>query len=187
MKRHREFEIAWFGLKEGIHEFSFEVNDRVIEDWGHEHPDFSNLQAVVNLKFDKKSGFFLLHFDLDGKADVACDRCGDEFSMQLWDEFDLVVKLTGEGNEDEEKVEDEADVAFIPRSETVLDVSDWVYEFITLSMPMQHIHPNKADGSPGCNEAALRLLEKINGEEQRKNKIWSGLDQFKDLDDTSKE
>ena len=184
MKRHREFEIAWFGLKEGVHEFNYEVNDKIIEDWGHEHPDFNNLQAQVQLKFDKKNSFFLLHFDLDGKVDVACDRCGDVFSMPLWDEFDLVVKLTGDNTEEGEKVEDEADVAFIPRSETVLDVSGWVYEFITLSQPMQHIHPDKADGSSGCNEAALKLLNQMNQDGLDKKNIWSGLDKFKDLDKT---
>lgn len=187
MKRHREFEIAWFGLKEGIHEFSFEISDKIIEDWGHEHPDFSHLEATVKLSFNKQSSFFLLHFDLDGKVDVACDRCGDTFSLPLWDEFDLVVKLTGESNEDEDKVEDEADVAFIPRSETVLDVSPWIYEFITLSMPMQHIHPDKADGQPGCNEEALKLLDKMKGEEQSRKSLWSGLDKFKDLGKQEKE
>jgi uncharacterized metal-binding protein YceD (DUF177 family) len=182
MKYHREFEIPWFGLKEGIHEFRYEVNDKVIEELGHEHPDMSGLETSVVLKFDKKSSFFLLHFDIDGKVDVACDRCGDTFSMRLWDEFDMVVKLTGETEENEEQEEEEADVAFIPRSETVLDVSGWIYEFIMLSIPMQHIHPDKEDGTTGCNPEALKLLEKMSGQDEAKKTLWAGLDKFKDLD-----
>lgn len=182
MKYHREFEIPWFGLKEGIHEFQYQITDKVIEELGHEHPDFENMDAAVNLKFDKQNGFFQLHFDINGKVDVPCDRCGDVFSMPLWDEFDLIVKLTADQDDDEAQDEDEADIVFIPRSETVLDVSDWVYEFVLLSMPMQHIHPDLANGKSGCNPEALKLLEKLSGEEETKKTLWSGLDKFKNLD-----
>jgi uncharacterized metal-binding protein YceD (DUF177 family) len=114
--------------------------------------------------------------------DVACDRCGDPFSMRLWDEFDLIVKFTGESEDDHNEEEDEADIVFVPRSETILDVSTWVYEFIMLSMPLQHIHPDKEDGTPGCNPEALKLLNKMSGSEDAKRNLWSGLDKFKDLD-----
>ena len=181
MKFHREFEIPWLGLKDGLHEYRFEVTDKVIEELGHEHPDFENLNTLVGLKLDKHNGFLQLHFDIDGNADVACDRCGDMFSMRLWDEFDLIVKFTGEHEDEHNEEEDEADIVFVPRSETILDVSTWVYEFIMLSMPLQHIHPDKKDGKPGCNPEALKLLEKLSGEEVKKN-IWAGLDKFKDLD-----
>lgn len=182
MKHHREFEIPWFGLKEGIHEYRFQVTDKVIEELGHDHPDFEHLDASVVLKLDKHNGFLQLHFDIDGNADVACDRCGDTFTMRLWDEFDLIVKFTGESEEENEEEEEEADIVFVPRSETILDVSDWVYEFIMLSMPLQHIHPDKEDGTPGCNPEALKLLDKMSGSDETKRNLWSGLDKFKNLD-----
>lgn len=182
MKHHREFEIPWFGLKEGLHEYRFQVTDKVIEELGYEHPDFSNLDAAVMLKLDKHNSFLQLHFDIGGKVDVACDRCGDTFNMPLWDEFDLIVKFTGENEEVQEEDAEEADIVFVPRSETILDVSDWVYEFIMLSMPMQHIHPDKEDGTPGCNPEALKLLNKMSGSEEARKNLWSGLDKFKDLD-----
>src|SRR5690606_16480227 len=98
-----EFEIPWFGLKEGLHEYRFQVTDKVIEELGYEHPDFNNLDASVILKLDKHNSFLQLHFDIGGKVDVACDRCGDIFSMPLWDEFDLIVKFTGENEEVQEE------------------------------------------------------------------------------------
>jgi uncharacterized metal-binding protein YceD (DUF177 family) len=182
MKFHREFEIPWLGLKDGMHEYRFQVTDKVIEELGHEHPDFQHLDTSVVLKLDKHNGFLQLHFDIDGSADVACDRCGDPFSMRLWDEFDLIVKFTGEHEDENGDEEDEADIVFVPRSETIVDVSTWVYEFIMLSMPLQHIHPDKVDGTSGCNPEALKLLEKMSGTDDVKKTSWSGLDQFKDLD-----
>lgn len=182
MKHHREFEIPWFGLKEGIHEYRFQITDKVIEELGYEHPDFEHLEAQLLLKLDKHNGFLQLHFDIDGHVDVACDRCGDAFSMRLWDEFDLIVKFTGELEEEEEGEEEEADIVFVPRSETILDVSEWIYEFIMLSMPLQHIHPDKEDGTPGCNPEALKLLQKMRGADESRKNTWAGLDKFKDLD-----
>jgi hypothetical protein len=49
-------------------------------------------------------------------------------------------------------------------------------------MPLQHIHPDKADGTPGCNPEALKLLNKMSANEDVKRNLWSGLDKFKDLD-----
>lgn len=176
MKHNREFEIAWQGLKPGEHVFHYEIDDRFIKDKQQE-TDFKDLHAVVKLRFDKKTNFFLLHFDIDGEVTVPCDRCGDDFQMQLWDEFDLLVKLAGE---DADARDEDADAVFIPRSETVLDISDWLYEFIMLSIPLQKVHPDKADGTPGCNAQALKLLNKLSEHiEEPKNDLWKGLEGLK--------
>lgn len=182
MNYHREFEIAWQGLKTGLHDYKYEVNDRVLAELGYEHPDFENLESVVDLKFEKENSFFLLQFEVTGKVDVSCDRCGDFFPLQLWDEYKLVVKLTDSVEKALEMSEhEEGDVVFIPRSETVINIFEWVYEFIMLSLPIQKIHPDLADGSSGCNKEALKLLEKMNesAEEHQPDTVWKGLEQFK--------
>lgn len=179
MKHNREFEIAWQGLKPGVHTFQYELTDKFITERSEKEIDFKDLDAQVTLRFDKKNNFFLCHFDIDGSVTVACDRCGDDFKLRLWDEFDLVIKLTG--TEEAEETDDDADVVFIPRSETVIDISDWVYELVLLSIPLQRIHPDKADGTPGCNPEVLKLLSQLSepGEEP-KNDIWKGLEALKE-------
>ena len=180
MRHHREFQIAWLGLKEGLHEFQYEIDDGILEDLGYEHPDFSNLKVLVDLKFEKHSSFFMLHFDLDGHLDVLCDRCGDPLKLRLWDEFNLVIKLTDSAEEAERQNEkEEADVIFMPRSETVIDVSNWIFEFIMLSIPIQKIHPDREDGTSGCNPEALKLLEQMKSADHASQTIWKDLDQFK--------
>lgn len=181
MNYHREFEIAWQGLKAGIHTFKYEVDDQVLKNLGYQHDDFENLKVGVELKFEKENSFFLLQFEIQGSADVVCDRCGDVFPLKLWDEYKLLVKLTdAEQKAMEPAEEEEADVVFIPRSETVIDVSEWIYEFIMLSFPIQRIHPDKADGTSGCNPEALNLLKKMSEPtEDRKQNLWKGLEQLK--------
>jgi uncharacterized metal-binding protein YceD (DUF177 family) len=177
MKHNREYEIAWQGLKPGPHTYVYDINDRFMLEREVDE-SFKNWNARFTLEFDKHESFFMLHFDIDGQVTVPCDRCGDEFDLKLWDEFDLVIKLTGD---EAPKIEDEDDVVFIPRSETVIDISAWLYEFLMLSVPLQHIHPDKEDGTSGCNPQALHLLDKLSEPpEHIKNPLWDGLETLKE-------
>ena len=177
MKHNREYEIAWQGLKPGPHTYIYDINDRFMKEREVDE-SFSNWNAKITLLFDKHENFFMLHFDVDGQVTVPCDRCGDDFALRLWDEFDLVIKLTGD---DDTKIEAEDDVAFIPRSETVIDISNWLYEFLMLSVPLQHIHPDNADGSSSCNPAALNLLDQLSEHgDEVKNPLWKGLESLKE-------
>ncbi len=178
MKHNREFEIAWQGMKPGVHEFQYNIDSRFMQEHGEHEQDYSNLDVLVKMRFDKQTNFFLLHFDVDGNMQVPCDRCGDEFLLRLWDEFDLIIKLA---SEDATIIDDEDEVVFIPRTETVLDISPWIYEFVKLSIPLQRIHPESLDGISGCNPNALDLLQHLSEEEQHEqvNNIWKGLDALK--------
>jgi uncharacterized metal-binding protein YceD (DUF177 family) len=180
MKHNREFEIAWLGLKLGEHVYEFNVRDEFM----HEHgapAETHEWNAQVKLRFDRQQSFFRLHFDVSGSVVVPCDRCGDDFALNLWDEFDLLVKLTGE-DEDEEATDEEADVAFVSRHETVIDISTWLYEFVMLSLPLQKVHP---EGT--CNPEAMKLLNQLgSAEDEPQHDIWKGLKNIK-IDEDEKE
>jgi uncharacterized metal-binding protein YceD (DUF177 family) len=81
--------------------------------------------------------------------------------------------------------EDDPDVYYIDRKEGHVDVANWIYEFINLSIPMQKIcNFEKMDG-PYCNPAARDVLKKMEAREEKdetSNPIWKGLEKFKDLD-----
>ena len=178
MGSRRMFEIAFVGLKPGIHEFDYELDELFFKEKAGENVDTIN--ANVKLSLDKNNGFMLLKFIVGGNAEVNCDRCGNPLKVDLWDEFHLVVKLT----EDPQKANDEeedADVFYIAKSESHIEVSDWLYEFVMLSIPIQHICGNDENGKSLCNEEVIKKLEamKVNNEEQQENSIWKGLDKFK--------
>lgn len=183
MGNRREFEIAFVGLTPGIHEFDYEITDKFFE--AYQQQDFSNCHAAIKLSLDKKTGFLLLKFEVGGSLETNCDRCGNSLKIDLWDEFNIVVKMVEEPEIMNDQ-EDDPDVYYISRTESHINVSDWIYEFINLSIPMQKICGyDNADG-PQCNPAALNMLKKLEPEEEKKGKkdnpIWKGLEKFKDLD-----
>ena len=51
---------------------------------------------------------------------------------------------------------DEGECIFIPESEGVIDVSQFIYELIALSLPMKVVHE---DGQ--CDEAMMATLEQL--------------------------
>lgn len=180
MSYRREFDIAFVGLKPGVHEYNYEIKDKFFE--AYQQQDFSNIEATVKLSLDKKSGFMLLKFEIGGKLDVVCDRCGNSLPMNLWDEFNIVVKLV-ENPEEMNEQEEDPDVYYISRTESHLHVADWIYEFINLSIPMQKMCSEKEMGGPNCNKEVLEMLKKMEGENnQSPNSIWKDLEKFKDLD-----
>jgi uncharacterized metal-binding protein YceD (DUF177 family) len=184
MSYRREFEIAFVGLKPGVHEFNYQINDRFFEDYGLQ--DFSKVDAEVKLLLEKSTGFMLLRFEVGGKADVTCDRCNNELPLQLFDDFTITVKMTDEPEEMNEQEED-PDVFYISRGESHLDVKDWIYEFVCLSIPMQKTCEYENMDGPYCNPAARDLLiNRQPGDIPKENPLWKGLDKFKDFDKEQK-
>ena len=170
MKFEREFEIAYVGLHLGIHQYKYNINNSFFEHF--DNTDFKNTNIEVKLTLDKKLNIFLLHFEVIGKTIVDCDRCGDEFECKLWDEFNLVIKQVDEHLVNELN-EADAEIVHISKSESILNVAEWIYEFAILSIPLQHIHPNDASGKGTCNPIVLKLLKLPT--EHSSNKMWEEL------------
>lgn len=176
MKPRRIFDIAFVGLKEGLHRFSYDIDDQFFVNYAA--PDFTGAQLHVELEFDKSSTFFLLKFEITGSVTAICDRCGDPLQLNIWDEFKLAVKLV----EDPAAVpaDDDPDVAYISKSESLINVADWIYEFSLLSVPMQRVHSADSTGQSTCNKEVLRILGEMQVKSETEiNPIWKDLDKFK--------
>lgn len=176
----REYEIAFVGLKPGIHEFSYRITDKFFE--AYQLQDFRNCEANVKLFLDKKNSFMLLKFEVGGKIEIGCDRCGNQLPLDLWDEFNILVKLVEEPDLMNQQEED-PDVYYISKGESHLHISDWIYEFINLSIPMQRMCRQEEIGGPYCNKEVLEMLKKLEEEKvEPVNPLWKGLEKFKDLE-----
>jgi uncharacterized metal-binding protein YceD (DUF177 family) len=124
----------------------------------------------------------LLRFDIGGTLESGCDRCGNPLSFQLWDEFNIIVKMV-ENPEEMNEQEEDPDVYYISRGESHLHLADWIYEFINLSIPLQKMCKAEEMGGPKCNKEVLEKLKKMEEEVKKDTPtIWKGLDQFKNLE-----
>ena len=177
MGNRREFGIAFVGLKPGVHEYNFEVDEKFFADY--QQKDYSNCQASIKLKLEKNTSFMMLKFEVGGSVTVVCDRCGNTLPMDLWDEFNMVIKQVENPDEMNENEED-PDVFYISRTESHIHVADWIYEFVSLSIPLQRMCSEKDMGGPLCNKEILAMLKKMkSGVIENNHPLQKGLEKFK--------
>ena len=180
MSSRREFEIPFVGLTPGFHEFEYSVTDKFFD--AYQQQDFKNCDVNIKLSLDKKMGFMLLKFVVAGKIEVICDRCGNSLPIDLWDEFNILVKLVEEPDVMNMQEED-PDVYYIARGESHLHISDWIYEFINLSIPLQRMCKEEDIGGKYCNKDVLNMLKNLESKKDKPaNPLWEGLEKFRKID-----
>lgn len=83
--------------------------------------------------------FFNFQIHSVGTVVVPCDRCLSDLELRIETTDVLCVKLGDDYS-------DEGDCVIVPEAEGYLDLAQFIYEFIALSMPMTHCHePGKCD------------------------------------------
>jgi len=178
MGNSREYDIAFVGLKPGIHEFNYQVDDKFFANYNKE-TDFNNCYASVKLTLEKNNSFMLLRFEIGGSVNVVCDRCGNTLPLDLWDEFKLVIKQV-ENPEEMNQNEEDPDVYYISRTESHIHLGDSIYEFVLLSIPNQRMCSEDEVGGPQCNKEILTMLKKMKSSATENNHPFEkGLEQFK--------
>ena len=179
MSSRREYEIAFVGLKPGVHEFNYEITDRFFEEYGEQ--DFRDCKATVKLLLEKTNNFMMLRFQVGGTLQVICDRCSSDLPLNLFEDFTVTVKSV-ENPEEMNDTEEDPDVFYISRGESHLQVAPMIYEFINLSVPTQKECEYENMDGPYCNPAAREALQKMRSSaEEKQNPLWKGLEKFKDL------
>ena len=169
-----EYSLPVKGLGNGIHQFRFQVDASFFKHF--EESPVAAGRVEVTLDFDKRPDLYVLDFQLEGVVRTECDRCLAEIDLPIADQQRLLVKFS-----EEEEIED-AEVVFISREATQLDVSRFVYEFIILAMPIIRAYDCENDENRQCNEELLRYLQ---GEEEKReeptgtNPIWEELKKLK--------
>lgn len=148
MEQFSEFLIPFIGLKEGIHRFDFKVDDKFFEDF--DFLDFHNPRIQVGLDFEKKPTLLELNFFAKGQVTVPCDITTEPFDLPIDTVFRLVVKFGMEEN----FVDDE--ILILPHGSHEIQVAQYIYEMIVLSLPQKKVHPGIAEGT-----LKSEILEKL--------------------------
>ena len=171
MKKWGSYAVRISGLGEGDYDFSFELDRQFFVLFEHSEISDGNVQAEVIL--EKKPGVFSLHFSLEGEVEVLCDRCLEKFMTDVSATQSIFVKM----GETPGEIED--DVLIIGRDDHEIEVGQYMYEFIMLSLPYQKVHPDDAEGQSTCNPEMLKQLDAHRTKDtDRKEKIdprWDAL------------
>ena len=169
MKSIHLFKIPFKGLKVGKHDFDFDTDDSFFADF--ESSEISKGKVHAHVLLDKKTTMLELQFELKGVVTITCDRCLEEFEMPIEYETSMYVKF---GEETEEQTDE---ILVLSQNEFELDVSQYIYEYIHLSLPHRKVHPTNARGKSTCNKEMLKKLDEylVRGNDGETDPRWNEL------------
>ena len=167
-----DFIVPLNGLAQGRTEFRRSVGMEFFELFGNSEILAASLDADVVIE---KSGRFIgVDCVIDGEVTVTCDRCLADLVLPVSTGFSLSVKFGDPDLSGEE--EGDREIIVLPYSDTDLDLSQTVYDYICLSLPVQRVHE---DG--GCDPETVRFLSSEDEEEQVQKDSSSPFAGLKDL------
>ena len=109
-----------------------------------------------------KSGHYIgVDLDVQGSVTVPCDRCLEDLTLPVEAHPSFSVKFGEETVSEDEMREGSREILLMDVSDTDLDLSQVIYDYICLSMPMRRVH---AEGE--CNPDTVRFLHQEQGNEE---------------------
>lgn len=174
MKDLKDFNIPFVGLKEGSHLFEYQIDKKFFE--AYDYDEFNNCNVTAAVDFVKKSTLMELCFTINGTVNVPCDMTNEPYNQKIEGTLNLVVKFGEDYNDDNE------DILIIPHEYYQINVAQYIYELIVLSVPSKRLHPKVIDGtieSEALNKLEeLRITENNAVEKESTDPRW---DKLKDL------
>jgi uncharacterized protein len=153
LKIENQYIIFFKGLKEGVHCFDLTIEKPFFEAFKQlEIPD-GNLKVQVELV--RHTSFLELSIDFSGNIQVPCDRCLEYFSMSVSYSGYLMVRFS------ETETESDEEVIFLHPDEDRIDLTHYLYECISLNIPIRKVHPDLPNGESGCDPEMIKRLDEI--------------------------
>ncbi len=143
-----KFIIPLNGLAAGKNEFRWQAGKEFFE--AFENTEILDAELVVNAVAEKSGRYFGVDCEIDGQVKVACDRCLEDLWLPIETDIMLSVKFGDEDTSDEHQ---EGEIIFVPEGEAEFDMSQIIYDYVCLSLPMQKHHE---EGQ--CNPEAVKWL-----------------------------
>ena len=171
MDKFRNYDIEFSGLKNGKHEFRFEIDKKFFQLFDTEQ-EFTEPKIVADILMDKHTTFLELWIKTSGTVNLVCDITNKNFDYPIEHEIEVLVNF-GEEFDDRN-----VDVITIPRTDHAFNASQFIYEDVMLSIPMKKV-------SPDISDEDLEILERFSPQEEIVEEIisdprWEALKKLKD-------
>ncbi len=157
MKDLKEFNIPFIGLKEGSHLFEYQIDNKFFEAFQFEDFNEANLKADVD--FVKKNTLMEFSFTINGTVNVPCDTTNEPYNQEIDGNMKLVVKFGPEFNDEHDEI------LILPHEAYQINVAQYLYELIVLSVPTKRVHPDVLNGS--MESEALKRLDELRIKENK--------------------
>ena len=158
--KQKEFNIPFSGLKQGKHNFNYQIDNTFFESFGYD--EFNGANVNLEVVLSKASTMMELDFEASGTINVDCDITSEPFDQPIDAELHLVVKFGEEYNDEDDEI------LILPHNEHQVNIAQYVYEMLVLAVPQKRVHPGIEDGT--LKSEVLDKLQELQPKEKKSNK-----------------
>ena len=171
MDKLRNYDVVFSGLKNGKHQFQFEIDKAFFELFDTEQ-EFTEPKIIVDVFMEKHTTFLEFLIQTKGEINLNCDISNENFDYPIKNEVSVLVKFG------EEYDDSDIDVITIPSKDHAFNIAQLIYENVILSVPMKKVSPN-------LSAEDLEILKKFSPieeieEEPESDPRWEALKKLKD-------
>jgi uncharacterized metal-binding protein YceD (DUF177 family) len=145
-----QYVIPIQGLSDGNYNYQFIIEKEFFDEFGPE--GYKGNRVVSDILMNKENNVYTIHFHLKGTVEVICDRCLENFLYTIDSEYTLFFK-TGIS---ENKKNENDEIIYLDENIHLINLSQYLYEFIDFSIPLRRVHPSEKD----CNHEMIKILKK---------------------------
>lgn len=157
----KAFSIPFSGLKDGSHDFKFRVTDSFFESFPFSEIKKGDVQVDVSMV--KNYNIMTLTIRMKGEVELSCDRCGNDYRQPVEGQKVLVAHLNADSFEDED------DLISLPESMHALDLSQYLYEYISLLVPSRRVCGGNPEAEGDCDPEVIQKLEELRPADYRED------------------
>ncbi|WP_292008846.1 DUF177 domain-containing protein [Chryseobacterium sp.] len=174
MDKLRNYDISFSGLKNGKHEFRFEIDKAFFQLFDTEQ-EFTNPRISVDVLLDKHTTFLEFEIKTSGLIELICDITNENFDHPIENQIRVLVKFGEEYDDSDEEV------ITIPSGDHAFNTAQLIYENVILSIPMKKISPNVSDEDLEIlDKFSPKDIEETEEEQHESDPRWDALKKLKD-------
>ena len=167
------FIIPLNGLAAGETRFSWHAGKEFFDSF--ENTEILDADVDIEVRVEKSGRYLGVDCEVEGDVTVECDRCLEDLEMPVDSHIALSVKY-GEEENQEEHQEGEREIIFVPQDSAEFDMSQIIYDYICLALPIQRVHEEG-----GCNPETVKFYDAPIVSESHEDEETSPFAALKDM------
>jgi len=161
-------------LKDQEYQYNYSIGPSFFQHFKESEIENCSLECFIVLR--KTEGFIEAKFRIEGMVELECDRSLEKFEYPI----DLERKMIFKYGEEDMEIDDEIEMISYGRQS--IDMSQFIFEFISIEIPMKKLHPKYANEEQMDDEQLFFSSDKASEKETDSKEIdprWEALKKLK--------
>lgn len=150
MRSKGEYTVDYGGLSIAEHNLNYDITDELFLQFTESEVKAGDCKVEIILK--KHSSFLEMRINIKGEVVVECDRCLDDLPLPIDFQSVLIVKFSMDIEDPRFEINaEQEDIIWVNTNDGEIDLTQYFFDSICLSLPISRIHSDDEDGNSTCD------------------------------------